>query len=116
VLGGLTVSGTGSAAWGGTVQKSTGAGIQLSSTSSPSFTDMLIENNAADGVNGTQVNGLTLAGTTVSGNGTVANVSGENDDSFTTLQAWMFSRLIDIGRVRRRGAPMCVVGSTQAAP
>ena len=52
----------------------------LSSTSAPSFTDMVIENNAADGINGSQVNGFTLAGSTVSGNGTQANVTGEHND------------------------------------
>jgi hypothetical protein len=78
--GGLTVTGTGSAGSGGTIQNSAGEGINLSSTSSPSFTDMVIQNNHADGINGSLVNGLTLAGSTVSGNGTQANVSGENDD------------------------------------
>jgi VCBS repeat-containing protein len=78
--GGLTVTGTGTAGSGGTIQKSTAAGIVLSSTSSPSFTDMVIENNAADGISGSQVVGLTLAGSTVSGNGTAANVSGQNND------------------------------------
>jgi VCBS repeat-containing protein len=78
--GGLMVTGTGSAGSGGTIQKSAGNGITLSSTSSPSFTDMVIENNAADGINGSQVSGFTLAGSTVSGNGTQANVSGENND------------------------------------
>jgi VCBS repeat-containing protein len=78
--GGLTVTGTGSAGSGGTIQSSAGEGVMLSSTSSPSFTDMVIENNAADGINGSQVSGLTLAGSTVSGNGTQANVSGEDDD------------------------------------
>ena len=79
--GGLTVTGSGTTAGsGGTIQGSAGEGINLSSTSSPSFTDMVIENNGADGINGSQVNGLTLAGSTVSGNGTQANVSGENDD------------------------------------
>jgi VCBS repeat-containing protein len=78
--GGLTVTGTGSAGSGGTIQAAAGDGITLSSTTSPSFTDMVIKNNAADGINGTLVNGLTLAGSTVSGNGTQAAVSGENDD------------------------------------
>jgi Bacterial Ig domain len=78
--GSLTVTGTGSSGSGGTIQKSGGEGIQLSSTDSPSFTDMVIENNAADGINGSQVNGLTLASSTVSGNGTQASVSGENND------------------------------------
>jgi VCBS repeat-containing protein len=78
--GGLTVTGTGSAGSGGTIQAAGGEGINLSSTSFPSFTDMVIKNNGADGIDGSQVNGLTLAGSTVSGNGTQANVSGENDD------------------------------------
>jgi VCBS repeat-containing protein len=78
--GGLTVTGTGSAGSGGTIQGSAGSGITLSSTSFPSFTDMVIQNNAADGINGTLVSGLTLAASTVSGNGTQNNVSGENDD------------------------------------
>jgi VCBS repeat-containing protein len=78
--GGLTVSGTGSAGSGGTIQNSAGNGITLSSTTSPSFTDMMIKNNAADGINGSQVSGLTLASSTVSGNGTQASVSGEDDD------------------------------------
>ena len=77
---GLMVTGTGTAGSGGTIQGSAGAGIELSSTSSPSFTDMIIEHNAADGINGSQVNGLTLAGSTVLDNGTKANVSGENND------------------------------------
>jgi hypothetical protein len=76
------VTGTGSAGSGGTIQNagSTGEGINLSSTSSPSFTDMVIQNNGADGINGVSVNGLTLASSTVSGNGTVANQSVENND------------------------------------
>jgi VCBS repeat-containing protein len=78
--GGLTVAGTGSAGSGGTIQASAGEGITLSSTSSPSFTDMVIKNNAADGINGSQVNGLALASSTVSGNGTQSAVSGSNDD------------------------------------
>jgi hypothetical protein len=76
----LTVTGTGSAGTGGTIQGSAGEGINLSSTSFSSFTDMVIKNNGADGINGSQVNGLTLASSTMSGNGTQANVSGENND------------------------------------
>jgi VCBS repeat-containing protein len=78
--GGLLVSGTGSAGSGGTIQKSAGAGIQLSSTSFVSLTDMVIAGNAGDGISGSQVTGFTLAGSTVSGNGTQASVSGENND------------------------------------
>jgi hypothetical protein len=77
---GLTVTGTGTAGSGGTIQNAAGEGINLSSTTAPSFTDMVIQNNAADGIKGSQVIGLTLAGSTVSGNGTLANVSVENND------------------------------------
>ncbi len=78
--GGLTVTGTGSAGSGGTVQRSTGAGISLSSTTSPSFTDMLIETSAGSGISGSSVTGFTLAGSTVADNGTYANISGYNQD------------------------------------
>ena len=78
--GGLTVAGAGSAGSGGTIQSSTGEGINLSSTSSPSFTDMVIKNNGADGISGSSVSGFTLAGSTLSGNGTYANISGYNQD------------------------------------
>ena len=78
--GGVTVTGTGSGGSGGTIQNSTGAGIALTSTTSPSFTDMVIASNKGDGINGSQVNGLTLAGDTVQNNGTQSSVSGENDD------------------------------------
>jgi VCBS repeat-containing protein len=78
--GGLVVSGTGSAGSGGTIQSSGGNGITLSSTFAPSFTDMVIKNNAADGINGSQVAGFTLVSCTVSGNGTQSSVSGEDDD------------------------------------
>ena len=65
--GGLTVTGTGTPGSGGTIQNSLEAGIQLTSTYAPSFTDMVIENIADDGISGSQVKGLTLAGSTVSG-------------------------------------------------
>ena len=82
--GGLVVTGTGTAGSGGTVQNSTGDGISLSSTTDPSFTDMLVENNGntspgGDGITGSNVNGLTLSSSTVSGNGTAANLSGQNN-------------------------------------
>ena len=78
--GGLTVTGTGTPGSGGTIQNADGEGIQLTSTYAPSFTDMVIKNNAADGINGAKVNGLTLDGCTVSGNGTQTGVAGDNDD------------------------------------
>ncbi len=64
--GGLTVTGTGTPGSGGTIQNSLEAGIELTSTYAPSFTDMVIENVVGDGIYGAQVNGLTLADSTVS--------------------------------------------------
>jgi VCBS repeat-containing protein len=78
--GGLTVTGTGIAGSGGTIQNSSGEGIALSSTSAPSFTDMVIKNNAADGINGSLVTGFTLAGSAVMGNGTEASVTVAEDE------------------------------------
>ena len=75
---GVTVTGTGTPGSGGTIENSTGPGIQLTSTSAPSFTDMAISDNAADGISGSYVNGLTLDGCTVSGNGTGAFDDGLN--------------------------------------
>jgi VCBS repeat-containing protein len=79
--GSLTVSGTGAAGSGGTIANSTGAGIALSGTYAPSFTDMVVSGSAADGISGAQVaGGLTIAGDTVTGNGTAASVSGQDND------------------------------------
>ena len=85
--GGLTVTGTGPPGSGGTIQNSTGDGIQLTSTYESSFTDMVIKNNSDDGIiwltppqSGPLINALTLADCTISGNGTQRNVSGGNDD------------------------------------
>jgi VCBS repeat-containing protein len=78
--GGLTVSGTGSAGSGGTIQSSTAAGVSLSSTTAPSFTDMVIKNNATSGVSGSSVSGFALAGSTVSGNGSGTGTNGNFED------------------------------------
>ena len=79
--GRATVTGSGAAGTGGSIAGSTGAGIALSATAGPSFTDMIVKNNAGGGIVGTQVTGgLTLAGSTVSGNGTPVAVSGQNND------------------------------------
>jgi hypothetical protein len=78
--GGLTVSGNGSAGTGGTITASTGAGILLTSTKSPSFSWMNIQNGGDDGINGTTVTGFTLANSTVSANG---NAVGERGADFT---------------------------------
>jgi VCBS repeat-containing protein len=74
--GGLTVTGTGTPGSGGTIQNSQEAGIQLTSTDEPSFTDMVIQGNLGGAIYGSQVNELTLADSTVSQNGTEGGVGG----------------------------------------
>jgi large repetitive protein len=70
--GRLTVTGTGTPGSGGTIIGSTepgsgyAGGIELTSTYAPSFTDMVIE-YVGSGIDGSQVNGLTLADCTLTG-------------------------------------------------
>ena len=66
---GLTVTGTGTAGSGGTIQNSTGPGISLTSTTSPAFSFMNVQNGSDDGIRGSAVNGFSLTSSTVSGNG-----------------------------------------------
>jgi large repetitive protein len=80
--GALVVSGNGSAGTGGTIQNSTGPGISLTSTTSPSFSYMNVQNGGDDGIRGATVNNLTLSNMNVSGNG---NAVGENGLDFTGL-------------------------------
>jgi hypothetical protein len=72
--GGLTVTGSGSTAQGGdnsggTIQKTTGDGVSLTSTKSPSLTNMRILNTSGNGVGGTHVTGFTFANGTITGAG-----------------------------------------------
>ena len=87
--GGLTVTGSGSTAQGGdnsggTIQNTTGHGISLTNTTSPSFRNMRLLNTGDSGVNGTQVNGFSFTDGTITGAG---DASDENsitfDDSLT---------------------------------
>nr|MDQ3822838.1 cadherin domain-containing protein [Actinomycetota bacterium] len=75
---GLTVTGTGAADSGGTIQNTSGHGISLASTWSPSFTNMRIQNTGGSGVNGTQVSGFSFVNGTVTGAG-----DGSDESSFT---------------------------------
>jgi hypothetical protein len=86
---GLTVTGSGNASQGGdnsggTIQNTTGHGIALANTSSPSFTNVRLLNTGDSGVNGTQVSGFSFANGTITGAG---DASDENsitfDDSLT---------------------------------
>jgi hypothetical protein len=94
--GGLAVSGTGTTAGsGGTIRNtsSTGTaavgsgdgGIYLNNTSNVSLAHMIVQTNHASGIYGTAVNGFTLTGSSVTGNGTSqpANDSGIRIDGLT---------------------------------
>jgi hypothetical protein len=67
--GGLTVAGTGAAGSGGTIQKTTGASVSLTSTMGVGLSFMNIQNSAAEGILGTSVNGFSLTSCSVTGNG-----------------------------------------------
>lgn len=66
---GLSVTGTGSAGSGGTIQATTNAGIALTDTRSISLDRMIVQNGGDDGIRGDRVNGFALANSTVSNNG-----------------------------------------------
>src|ERR671925_300482 len=80
--GSLVVAGNGNSTVGGdnsggTIQNTTGHGIALTSTLSPSLTNMNIQNTSGSGINGTQVSGFTFANGTINNSGT----GGAADDS-----------------------------------
>ncbi|MGH8580902.1 MAG: hypothetical protein ACREVK_12565, partial [Gammaproteobacteria bacterium] len=56
----LTVTGTGTARSGGTIQNTTGPGILLSNAAGISLARMIIQNGGDDGIRGTTVTGFTL--------------------------------------------------------
>jgi hypothetical protein len=75
--GGLTVSGTGSAGSGGTIQKTTSNGIALTSVGgSASLTDMNISNTAGDGITAATVKNFSCTLCTISNPGSSANKDG----------------------------------------
>ncbi len=69
---GLTVTGTGGAGTGGTIQNSTGHAISLTSTRDPSFTAMNLSNIGQNGVFGTGVTNFTFANGSITNVGTAA--------------------------------------------
>jgi hypothetical protein len=74
--GGLTVTGTGVAGSGGTIQSSSGPGVSLTSTRSVSLSSMTISNGLDDGIRGSSVTGLSIANSTVSNNGNAVTERG----------------------------------------
>jgi len=67
--GGLTVSGTGAAGSGGTIQNKTGDAISLTTTRNVSLTSINVLNNLGSGINGSNVTNFTLASSTIDNNG-----------------------------------------------
>jgi hypothetical protein len=92
-LGGLTVSGTGSAGSGGTIQKTTSDSVSLTSTKGVNLSWMNIQNSTRSGILGTTVTDLSLSGCSLTGNGTtsadcgikVTNLAGSSTFSNTTV-------------------------------
>ncbi len=82
--GHLTVTGSGSAAVGGDssggiIQNTTDAGISLTNTLSPSFTNMSIHDIAKNGIDGTAVTNFTFANGQITNTGTAA--AGQYDEN-----------------------------------
>ncbi|HEX4961739.1 MAG TPA: IPTL-CTERM sorting domain-containing protein [Thermoanaerobaculia bacterium] len=65
---------------GGTIQKTTSHGVSLTSTLSPSFSNVNIQNTARSGIKGNQVNGFTLTNSTINNSGTAA-IAGSFDSN-----------------------------------
>jgi parallel beta helix pectate lyase-like protein len=63
---------------GGTIQHTTGVGIALTNTFSPSFTNMNIQSTARSGIAGTSVTNFTFNNGTINNSGTAA-VAGDAD-------------------------------------
>ncbi|MEW5928320.1 MAG: cadherin-like domain-containing protein [Gemmatimonadota bacterium] len=70
---GLNVTGSGAAGSGGTIQNTSGPGISLEGTSSPSFSHIAVQNTGRSGIQGTGVVNFTLAGSTITGTGSAAD-------------------------------------------
>jgi hypothetical protein len=86
VIGGLTVNGTGAVGSGGTIQRTTGDGISLVNTMSPSFTNMIIQNTAGDGIAGTQVVNFSFVNGSIDNSGTGLGAESANI-AFNTTSA-----------------------------
>jgi hypothetical protein len=74
--GGLKVKGNSGTGTGGTIQRTTGVGVSLNSTSNVSLAFMNINNSGDDGIRGLTVNNLDLNGCNLSTNGNAAAENG----------------------------------------
>jgi len=91
--GGLTVSGSGTAGSGGTIATKTGAdgsttsgiGIYLNNTKSPSFARMQLNDFQNFAIRGTSVNGFSLSDSTISGTNGTSTAADEASVAFDNL-------------------------------
>ncbi|MES0180233.1 hypothetical protein NKJ86_16750 [Mesorhizobium sp. M0025] len=75
--GNLVVTGTGATGGsGGTIQNSTGDGVSLTDTQDVSLSNMIISDNAGNGIKGLRVNGVVLNGLTLNSNADANTESG----------------------------------------
>jgi hypothetical protein len=79
VAAGLTVTGTGAASSGGTIQNTTGSGISLTTTRNVSLTRMNLQSTGGSGINGTGVTNFQLTDSTIN---LAGNAAGEGAITF----------------------------------
>jgi uncharacterized repeat protein (TIGR01451 family) len=77
--GGLKVNGTGSAGSGGTIQRTGGVGVLLTSTQHVSLNSMNVQNSGDDGIRGQGIHNFELIGSNLTNNG---NATAENGLQF----------------------------------
>jgi hypothetical protein len=107
---GLTVTGTGGAGTGGTIQASTGPGVSLTSTRSVNLSSMIITAGGDDGINGSAVNGLTLSGLSVTNNGN--STTDEGIDLLNSTGAVTFTNLTVTGNAHNNFHILSTSGSS----
>jgi VCBS repeat-containing protein len=93
---GLTVSGTGSAGTGGTIQNTTGEAVSLTGTVNPSLAWMNVQNSKGSGIRASAVSGLSLSSSLVDNSGDTGggseagilllNLSGSNQITASTIR------------------------------
>ena len=85
--GSLTISGNGTACTtsanctGGSIMNASGAGISLTSTLSPSFDRIFIQNTAKSGISGTQVTNVTITNCRIDNSGTSYPANTDDDSN-----------------------------------
>ena len=86
--GGLTVSGTGSAGSGGTIQRTTSDSISLTTTRSVNLSHMVVQNSQESGILGSGVTNLNLTSCTFTNNGDDAGDDGIRVANLLGTSTW----------------------------